>query len=322
MVFSLLLVAICLFLRKLEFTSLEDSNFNQEMFVMAADNIVEALNLKVLGKAVRDKDRGLAERFEQWRCLCLWSNDEAPDLDPVRHLLAHLWIIGWKGGSLFPSFEELANPPADGICKTKMTEDDLCSILMPICKDVLEREEKLGSHTARKTGHLFAALMGCTHVAFMMLGANHKCPKVAKDCIQDAMGIVQVCNTFNDRSQKVGAMWRSPHSLGGENAVLTAQPGAQWQKPLAETVEGFITSVVGISVNHTQCRKPVHVHERVSKWRKNLNDPSRSLMVSESKHLKHLKHLKCFEVSDTSTNSLLPPSTTWAQCPRTTPMKS
>ena len=57
-IFVLLLLAINLFLRKLEFSSLEDDNFNVNMFVMTGEYLVEALNLKVLGKGKRDQDRG------------------------------------------------------------------------------------------------------------------------------------------------------------------------------------------------------------------------------------------------------------------------
>jgi len=57
-IYVLLLVAINLFLRKLEFSSLKESNFNVDMFVMTGEYIVSALHLKVLGKGVRDTTRG------------------------------------------------------------------------------------------------------------------------------------------------------------------------------------------------------------------------------------------------------------------------
>jgi hypothetical protein len=57
-IYVLLLVAINLFLRKLEFSSLQESNFNLDMFVMTGEYIVGAMHLKVLGKAVRNTTRG------------------------------------------------------------------------------------------------------------------------------------------------------------------------------------------------------------------------------------------------------------------------
>ena len=49
-IFVLLLMSIELFLRKYEFSSLELSNFNTNMFVMTGEYLIEALNLKVKGK--------------------------------------------------------------------------------------------------------------------------------------------------------------------------------------------------------------------------------------------------------------------------------
>ena len=81
---------------------------------------------------------------------------------------------------MFPSFEELDNPPPDGIYKTTLEEKDLYDTLKPIYKDVLHRSEKLGVHCTRKTGYLFAVLGGCSDIAKMMLAAHHLCPKVSQ----------------------------------------------------------------------------------------------------------------------------------------------
>lgn len=47
------------------------------------------------------------------RRLFLCQDDDCPDLCGVRNLLGHLHCIGWKGGCLFPSCEEIVNPPSD-----------------------------------------------------------------------------------------------------------------------------------------------------------------------------------------------------------------
>lgn len=57
-IFTLLLVSINLFLRKLEFSSLESANFNTNMFAMKGAYCIEALSLKVRGKNKRTKERG------------------------------------------------------------------------------------------------------------------------------------------------------------------------------------------------------------------------------------------------------------------------
>jgi len=57
-IFVLFLVAINLFLRKFEFSSLQESNLNLNMFVMTGEYIVNAMHLSVLGKGVRNTTRG------------------------------------------------------------------------------------------------------------------------------------------------------------------------------------------------------------------------------------------------------------------------
>ena len=51
-IYVLLLFSIDLFLRKMEFSSLEPNNFSTTMFVMTAQYTIEALNVKVKGKRV------------------------------------------------------------------------------------------------------------------------------------------------------------------------------------------------------------------------------------------------------------------------------
>jgi len=67
-IFTLLLVAINLFLRKLEFTSLDASNLHQNMFVMSGEYIADGLHLKVKGKGVRDTTRGEAIQILPFLC--------------------------------------------------------------------------------------------------------------------------------------------------------------------------------------------------------------------------------------------------------------
>jgi hypothetical protein len=43
----------------------------------------------------------------------------------MRHLMAYIYMIGWKGGFLFPSAKELAIPPTDGVYKTCISADEL-----------------------------------------------------------------------------------------------------------------------------------------------------------------------------------------------------
>jgi hypothetical protein len=61
------------------------------------------------------------------RYATIWGDQEYSDLDLMRHLMAYIYMIGWKGGFLFPSAKELANPPTDGVYKTCISADELRS---------------------------------------------------------------------------------------------------------------------------------------------------------------------------------------------------
>ena len=308
-IYALLLVSISMFLRKFEFSSLEESNFQIDAFSMVGEYIVDALHLKVLGKSVRDKDRGtssqlffskfclqfsthqplpnqtyqfapgLAERYNSFRYLNLWSNEQAPDLDPIRHLFCYLYIIGWKGGSLFPSHEEIKNPPRDGVYKTKLSESELYSVLNDIYHHVLQREEKLGTHAGRKTSYLFAFLAGITNVSEMMAAAFHKCPKVALKYILDAMSVKEKIRSQGDANQHVG-QWHNCHSIGGENNRTVVLPGAKWQKPLPDLVRGFVEVVLRLSPLDKRTKQPSYLIHQALQWRRPHQLPMKRLQAS------------------------------------------
>lgn len=68
------------------------------------NGVLDTLALRVNGKT--DKE-----------IITLSLNREVtnPLLCPILHLQAYIYLIGWKGGHLFPDEQELANPPSDGI---------------------------------------------------------------------------------------------------------------------------------------------------------------------------------------------------------------
>ena len=74
---------------------------------------------------------------------------------PVRALVIYLYLIGWKGGYIFPPSEELQNPPSDGIYKTHIDNDDrFLDDFKAVCQTTLPSrtpELKIGGETFRKT---------------------------------------------------------------------------------------------------------------------------------------------------------------------------
>ena len=129
-VFTLLLMSIELFLHKVEYSSLCGNNFNEGLFLLNDKYIPEALNISDKGKKTNKKEKkGKADVFTHWRKLWIFGDDECPDLDLKRHLLAFLYCISWKGGYCFPSKDELEKPPSNGIYKTCIEEADLMKTL-------------------------------------------------------------------------------------------------------------------------------------------------------------------------------------------------
>ena len=203
-IYTMLLMSIELFLRKMEYSSLAGENFNLNMFVMSDEYVCDALNIKVKGKKKRKKKRkGLNDFYPCWRTLYIWGDDTYADIDLKRHLLGFLYCIGWKGGTLFPTKKELENPPANGIYTTSMSEDELYQSLKYLYRTVLKREDKLTSHSGRKSGYLWNRIRGAD-AAQLMTAADHDVYEVAcryaKDC--DAQTSVQ--QIFQDPSQCLG----------------------------------------------------------------------------------------------------------------------
>jgi hypothetical protein len=66
-------------------------------------------------------------------------------------------LIGYKGGHLFPTDNELAARPVDGIFKTYRKYKNTLSELNNTFSTILGRNIKdFGTHTLRKTAYLFA----------------------------------------------------------------------------------------------------------------------------------------------------------------------
>ena len=270
-IYVLLLMSIELFLRKMEYTSLTLENFNQNMFVMSDDFVVEALNLKVKGKKKRKKKKKATnDNYPCWRTLYIWGDDQYPDVDLKRHLMAFLYCIGWKGGTLFPTKRELHNPPSDGIYTTTMSEDDLYYALKYVTKTVLKRDDRLTSHSGRKSGYLWNRIRGA-NAHQLMTAACHDVYEIAVKYAKDCDAITDVLQIFHDKNQQLGN-FRSCYCAGDETAIDSAAPGKKFQKPLPDIVVGFIELRVGICPSDPKCRHPKFVMEKILSWNKPENN--------------------------------------------------
>ena len=120
-------------------------------------------------------------KTDEWSVsLKIWADHENTDLCVVRHLLIYLYCAGIKAGSLFPSEQELNNPPDDGQFKTTIHYGMFMHQLKALCSDMLvESNDKLkvGCHLFWKTGYLFAVFGHAAH-HLLMMSACHESEKI------------------------------------------------------------------------------------------------------------------------------------------------
>jgi hypothetical protein len=57
-IYIMLLLSIYMFMRKMEVQQLTDASFNKEMFVMTEPFLIDALHIKILGKAKQTREHG------------------------------------------------------------------------------------------------------------------------------------------------------------------------------------------------------------------------------------------------------------------------
>jgi hypothetical protein len=86
---------------------LREESIQKDVTSVTNDGVVECIGLQVKGKY--DK---------VMKTLTLWNDEINHQFDAVDHLLVFLYLINWRGGSFFPTEEEIKNPPKDGVYKT------------------------------------------------------------------------------------------------------------------------------------------------------------------------------------------------------------
>ena len=265
-VFNIALVAIRLFMRNMEFLELSDQNFDTEAFAMGGPDIPIALYLSVLTKQKNTKEnRPVGSRLGiRMRYLYLFRDNECPDLDPVRNLLGHLHCIGWRGGYLFPSQEEITNPPDDGIYKTHMSKDSLMSVLNHIYKEALGRDDKLGTHTFRKSGYLFGRIGGGKKEE-IMLAADHTAYKVSDLYDRGTHAMAVLSEHDFSGVNKVGK-FVNPSCIPSEAYKRINAVHKKHQKPLRQLADLFVVGVCGADSRGPNHRNPRHVTRVLDRW--------------------------------------------------------
>ena len=155
---------------------------------------IDGLGIEVFGKADNN-----------WVKLMIWSDNDCPELCPIRHLLVYLYLAGAKEGYLFPSEEELHNPPENGEYTTTTPYRNFLRQLQRMGRDVLalSKDLNIGAATFRKTGYLFG-VFGGGKFEDLMDSARHKSIVNAKKYCKDAQSLYERHLATGNHDNEVG----------------------------------------------------------------------------------------------------------------------
>jgi hypothetical protein len=202
---TMLIISIHLFLRKDEISKMSMDKFYLDLTISSdVAKPPAGLNVGVKGKTDKTEVN-----------FYIWLNNETPDLCPMRYLLVYVYCAGIKGGTLFPNWDELKTPPVSGVHVTKIAEKDLYKEVNHLWFNVLKRQTKLGTHTCRKTGYLWACLGGGDPVRDELLhevmqAARHKTFNVAVKYLQNARSLAENIRQHGYQTRHAVRTWKTP----------------------------------------------------------------------------------------------------------------
>jgi hypothetical protein len=258
MVWTMIIVAIKLFLRVEEATGLRMENFNDNMKYFAIKKEgVEALAMWIFGKS---DDFAVN--------LLLWDDLECPEFSATRALMIWIAVSGIKSGYLFPTKGELGNLAPNGECKTHFAYEDFLSEIKHLVLNVCGRPAVnskgiatlIGTHILRKTAYFFGYLgyqreykrceLTQLDQANILLSARHKSIGSAAGYLQDAGAIKVLLDSDeldrNDPRMKV-SVWKPiyihPEKSNWETVNLRSR---RFIKPLAELSRDFVFGKLGV----------------------------------------------------------------------------
>jgi hypothetical protein len=121
-------------------------DINHDISIIRSNDCVEGIAFKVKGKA----DPAPVT-------LLMWFDHDFPEIYPVHHLLAWLYL---SGIAFFPDCNFLCctvlkDSSWDGVCFEHIAYNDVLAAWKNICSSLWDRERKFGAHSGRKKGYLF-----------------------------------------------------------------------------------------------------------------------------------------------------------------------
>ncbi|KAI3646049.1 hypothetical protein MP228_008977 [Amoeboaphelidium protococcarum] len=199
MFYVMTLVGCKLFLRNSELTDLKFSS----------EDGINAINWELTSFSPSGELVGLAFNIKgktdnQPVPLTLWSDDTVPELCPIRHLLAFIYLADLSDGYIFPSKAALSR--GGGIGDDKVPYQTYHNKFKATCLKILDRQSKFGSHSNRKTGYLLAVWGGGADVDIFS-SARHRTMQNASLYKRDATYLMALAERNQQSTEGVISKW-------------------------------------------------------------------------------------------------------------------
>ena len=251
-VYTMILIGIRLFLRSDELLNLQFNHVVQKLTVINDQKGVQALAFVVKGKC--DKKQVT---------LMVWANDAHPDICPVRHLLLYIALSGRTHGYLFPA------PGSSSSDNTPYPYPEFLQTMKDLSYVHLGKnpdECKLGTHTLRKTGYLFAiwGLLKCNIIevdstrheitdkvtmAMIMKSARHTSLKNAATYLQDAPALYEFAKRTNNLHRNETGPFHDIHVETHSCYYGMLLKYKKFQGPLPFISKWYLTNYLGLLLN-------------------------------------------------------------------------
>ncbi len=237
--YVMILLGIKCFLRHKEYAKICIHHMQkvEKLYVIDKNGTIQALCLEVRGKS--DKQRVQ---------LLIWKDDENPVFCPVRFLLLYIKVSGIKSGYLFPTEYELKHPPQNGHFVTYLDYNLFSHRLSDMCHGQLNRDDRVGCHTFRKTAYLFAIWGGGKTNATIMLSARHTTEGAASVYRKDAETLLQLLSIHQDPDQFVSS-WKPIYIQSVSCYQQLNLPSQQFIKPIHTMAVDFVVNDLCVPEN-------------------------------------------------------------------------
>ena len=185
----------------------------------------------------------------RWCDLKLHADHETADLCPVRALLIYLYLVGWKDGYIFPTSEELQNPPMDGIYTTHIDHQLYLDALKEKCEATLPSrtpELKIGRQIFRKTFYVLA-VFGKAGEFDLKQSARHKRGQNSLKYRKAAMEEYDI-HKIRPAETNVVSKWKPiwiDRTSG--NTTLLASMGGYKTMSIADVPAFFVHEILGVT---------------------------------------------------------------------------